>query len=108
MRGEKKNMKNETKKTTKKKTSMKDIITDILVKHPKTRSNDIELIIWYCKKTKKSTDLKDWVNDGVNTLETIRRTRQKLQQENKNLRAPTDTERARREREKMIREYMLG
>lgn len=82
--------------------TLKETITDILTKFPATRDNDLKLIVKYCKKTGKSTDLKDWVNDKHNALESIGRCRRLIQHNNPELRASEAVRAGREETRKYV------
>ena len=84
------------------------IVTDILKDFPETRSNDNELIFRYLKTVGMPTDYKYLRGYDVNIAESIRRTRQKIQERNPMLRAKASTENRRIVLERTIRESMRG
>ena len=90
------------------KNERKRIIEDILRDFPETRSNDNELIFRYLKTVGMPTDYNYLRHYDVNIAESIRRTRQKIQETNPLLRAKADTENRRLVLERTIRESMRG
>lgn len=90
------------------KTKKVQIVTDILKDFPETRSNDNELIFRYLKTVGMPTDYNYLRHYDVNIAESIRRTRQKIQERNPMLRAKASTENRRLVLERTIRESMRG
>ena len=90
------------------KTKKVQIVTDILTDFPETRSNDNELIFRYLKTVGMPTDYNYLRHYDVNIAESIRRTRQKIQERNPLLRAKASTENRRLVLERTIRESMRG
>ena len=84
------------------------IVTDILTDFPETRSNDNELIFRYLKTVGMPTDYNYLRHYDVNVAESIRRTRQKIQERNPLLKAKASTENRRLVLERTIRESMRG
>jgi len=83
----------------------KDVVSAWLQKHPQTRDSDLKLIanVWADKIGWDNLDtmsarelLKLMVNGVLPSSETIRRTRQKLQEENQDLRGKSYRERQNR------------
>lgn len=93
-------MKNQLKKV--------QIVTEILEEFPETRSNDNELIYRYLKRMGMPTDYEYLRAYDVNVSESIRRTRQKIQERNPLLRAAEPTATRRMILERTIRESMRG
>lgn len=84
------------------------IVTEILQDYPKTRSNDNELIYQYLKRMGMPTDYEYLRAYDYNVSESVRRTRQKIQQRNPLLRANDPTLNRRMVLERTIRETMRG
>lgn len=84
------------------------IVTEILEDRPETRSNDNELIYQYLKRMGMPTDYEYLRGYKVNVSESIRRTRQKIQQTNPQLRAKAKTQLNRLNIERTVRETMRG
>lgn len=93
-------MKNQLKKV--------QIVAEILEDFPETRSNDNELIYRYLTRMGMPTDYNMLRHYDVNVAESIRRTRQKIQERNPLLRAKASTENRRLVLERTIRESMRG
>lgn len=90
------------------KTKLIQIVTEILEDFPKTRNNDNELIYQYLKRMGMPTDYEYLRAYDYNVSESIRRTRQKVQQRNPLLRANEPTLNRRITLERTIRESMRG
>lgn len=84
------------------------IVAEILEDFPETRSNDNELIYRYLKRMGMPTDYEYLRHYDVNVSESIRRTRQKIQERNTMLRANEPTLNRRLVLERTIRETMRG
>ena len=84
------------------------IVTEILEDFPETRSNDNELIYRYLKRMDMPTDYNYLRHYDVNIAESIRRTRQKIQERNPLLKANEPTANRRLVLERTIRETMRG
>ena len=84
------------------------IITDILTDFPETRNNDNELIFRYLKTMGMPTDYNYLRLYNVNIAESIRRTRQKIQERNPLLRAAESVQLKRLNIERTVRETMRG
>lgn len=84
------------------------IVTEILEDFPETRSNDNELIYRYLKRMGMPTDYEYLRHYDVNVSESIRRTRQKIQERNPLLKANEPTLNRRLVLERTIRETMRG
>lgn len=84
------------------------IITDILTDFPETRNNDNELIFRYLKTMGMPTDYNYLRLYNVNIAESIRRTRQKIQERNPLLRAAESVQLKRLNVERTVRETMRG
>ena len=90
------------------KTKLIQIVTEILEDYPKTRNNDNELIYQYLKRMGMPTDYEYLRHYDVNVSESIRRTRQKIQERNPLLKANEPTANRRLVLERTIRETMRG
>ena len=84
------------------------IVTEILEDYPEARGNDNELIYRYLKRMGMPTDYEYLRHYDVNVSESIRRTRQKIQERNPMLRANEPTLNRRLVLERTIRETMRG
>lgn len=84
------------------------IVTEILEDYPEARGNDNELIYRYLKRTGMPTDYEYLRAYNVNVSESIRRTRQKIQERNPLLKPQEPTELRRMVLERTIRESMRG
>ena len=91
------------------KVSRKKVIEDILRDFPETRDNDNELIFRYLKTMGMPTDYNYLRRQyKVNIAESIRRTRQKIQERNPLLKASEPVQLNRLNLERTIRETMRG
>ena len=84
------------------------IVTEILEDFPETRSNDNELIYRYLKRMGMPTDFEYLRHYSFNISESIRRTRQKIQERNPLLRAIEPVQLNRMNLERTVRETMRG
>ena len=84
------------------------IVTEILEDYPEARGNDNELIYRYLKRMGMPTDYEMLRHYDVNVSESIRRTRQKIQERNPLLKPKAATEMRRMVLERTIRESMRG
>lgn len=91
--------------TDKELTTIKDIVKSILEVNPKTRNSDKWLII----ETLRAMGFKIYIDykdlEACPSFETIRRTRQKLQEENPNLSADEEIQEQRDNRRNEFKEY---
>ncbi len=84
------------------------IVTEILEDYPEARGNDNELIYRYLKRMGMPTDYEYLRHYDFNVSESIRRTRQKIQERNPMLKPNEPTELRRVILERTIRESMRG
>ena len=90
------------------KVERKKVIEDILRDFPETRDNDNELIFRYLKTMGMPTDYNYLRHYKVNIAESIRRTRQKIQERNPLLKASEPVQLNRLNIERTVRESMRG
>lgn len=87
----------------------KEKVAEILMDVPQTRENDNLLIAYYIDDVYGIQNTFDIaLTTKKNIYETIRRTRQKVQEENPLLRPSEEVYRARLEKEKQMREEVRG
>ena len=87
----------------------KDKIIELLERIPRTRDNDNLLIAYYIKEVYGLQNTFDIaLHTNKNLYETVRRTRQRVQEENPMLRGQEETIKARANKETLVREEMRG
>lgn len=84
------------------------IVTEILEDYPAARSNDNELIYQYLKRMGMPTDYEYLRCYPTNVAESIRRTRQKVQERNPMLKPNEKVQLKRLNLERTVRETMRG
>ncbi len=88
---------------------VKDRVIRILTEIPQTRENDNLLIAYYLKDEygiQNTFDLA--LKTKANVYETVRRTRQKVQEENPLLRPSAEVQKARMYKESVVRDEVRG
>ena len=86
---------------------IKAMVLNVLVKYPKTRANDNELVYRVLTQMKMPTDYKELKTETSNIVETICRCRRKLQQTNPMLRPEKQVSERRKALEAKFRKEML-
>ena len=89
---------------TKEEKTIAQLVHEALIRHPRFRDSDRELI-WYIWTKQGLTDMfgirkSDFIGNAYST-ESIRRSRQKCQQENPHLRSSEDVQKYKDEKEKL-------
>ena len=88
---------------------LQEKVKQLLIDNPKLRDNDNLLIAYYLRDVYGLQNTFDIaLMTKINIYESIRRTRQKVQETNPLLRSSKEVERARREKEARVREEVRG
>lgn len=85
--------------------SIKEIVLEILMRHPKARSNDVELLYQYCKVKHLPTDLEQLRFKKFSLL-SVTRMRQKVQEQFPQLVPSTEIQKKRKKLAGEMKEFV--